>query len=320
MIEVRALTKRFGKLEAVRGIDLDVGPGEIFGFLGPNGAGKSTTISMLCTLVKPTSGSARVAGFDVAAAASHVRARIGLVFQDPSLDEQLTAYENLQLHAFIYDLPPAVYRSRIAEVLRIVELEDRARSLVKTFSGGMRRRLEIGRGIMHFPQVLFLDEPTLGLDPQTRDHIWSYLKVLRAELGITVFMTTHYMDEAELCDRVAIIDAGRIVALGTPEELKRRVGGDVVDLRTGDNAAAQREIQQLFGILPRSDDGTLRMEVPDGQEFVPRLIREIHQPVKTVALREPSLDDVFIKLTGRGIRDQEATQLDRMRRFRQARR
>ncbi len=313
VIEVHGLTKRFGTLEAVRGIDLEVEAGGLFGFLGPNGAGKSTTINMLCTLVSPTSGTARVAGFDVVREPNKVRSRIGLVFQDPSLDDQLTAWENLQLHAFIYGVPSSEYRERIGEVLEIVELKDRAKSLVKTFSGGMRRRLEIARGILHRPQVLFLDEPTLGLDPQTRNHIWSYLEELRRQHGISIFMTTHYMDEADLSERVAIIDHGQIVAQGTPGDLKHQVGGDVITLSTADNRAAQQEIQAKFGVLPQVQDGHLRLEVPNGQEFVPRLARELSQAVKTVEMREPSLDDVFLKLTGRAIREQEADQLDHMR-------
>src|ERR671934_735993 len=211
VIEAKGLVRKYGDLEAVAGIDLDVHAGEIFGFLGPNGAGKSTTISMLCTLLTPTAGVARVAGIDVVHDPAAVRQRIGLVFQDPSLDDQLTARENLEFHAFVYSVPRADRRRRIDDALEMVELTDRASSLVKTFSGGMRRRLEIARGILHHPQVLFLDEPTLGLDPQTRNHIWSYLERLRTQVGITVFMTTHYMDEAEFCDRIAIIDRGTIV-------------------------------------------------------------------------------------------------------------
>jgi ABC-2 type transport system ATP-binding protein len=313
VIAVNGLTKRYGEVEAVRGIDLEVQPGEIFGFLGPNGAGKSTTINILCTLVKATGGSATVAGFDVDRQADAVRANIGLVFQDPSLDQQLTARENLEFHAFIYDVPSAIRRQRIDEVLRMVELADRADSTVMTFSGGMRRRLEIARGMLHTPHVLFLDEPTIGLDPQTRRHIWSYLGDLPKSHGVTVFMTTHYMDEAEYCDRIAIIDQGRIQALGTPDELKAMVGGDVVTVATADNEAAFAQIAALAGSEPIRDNGSLRVEVADGAAFVPRLVREAGVEVTSVQFRRPSLDDVFLKLTGRAIREEEAGAKDAMR-------
>jgi ABC-2 type transport system ATP-binding protein len=314
-IVARGLTKRFGELEAVKGIDLDVRRGEIFGFLGPNGAGKSTTINILCTLMRPTAGQASVAGFDVDRQPADVRASIGLVFQDPSLDIQLTARENLEFHAFIYSVPSAERARRIAEVLEMVELSDRANSIVMTFSGGMKRRLEIARGMLHTPEVLFLDEPTIGLDPQTRRHIWTYLRGLREQAGVTLFMTTHYMDEAEECDRIAIIDGGRIVALGTPSELKALVGGDVVTVATADNVTAAAEIKNLFGLEPVASDGSIRVEVPDGAGFVPRLVRETSVPVTSVSFRRPSLDDVFLKLTGHAIRDEAAGSTDMMRMF-----
>ena len=312
-ISVHGLTKRFGAVEAVRGIDLEVHPGEIFGFLGPNGAGKSTTINILCTLMRATSGSASVAGIDVDADPSGVRSRIGLVFQDPSLDQQLTARENLQFHAFIYDVPAAIRTQRINEVLEMVELADRADTPVLTYSGGMRRRLEIARGMLHTPQVLFLDEPTIGLDPQTRQHIWRYLVELPKRDGVTIFMTTHYMDEAEYCDRIAIIDHGEIQAIGTPDELKAMVGGDVVTVTTSDNAAALPQIAALAGSDPIADNGSLRVEVRDGAAFVPRLVREAGVEVTSVQFRRPSLDDVFMKLTGRAIREEEAGAKDHMR-------
>jgi ABC-2 type transport system ATP-binding protein len=313
VIEVSGLVKRYGELEAVRGIDLLVETGEVFGFLGPNGAGKTTTISILCTLLRPTAGEARVAGIDVARDPAAVRSRIGLVFQDPSLDDQLTARENLDLHGRIYGVPGALRRQRIDELLEVVELKDRAASLVRTFSGGMKRRLEIARGVLHHPQILFLDEPTLGLDPQTRKHIWDYLNELRRREGVTLFMTTHYMDEAEFCDRIAIIDQGRIVALGTPTELKGRIGGDVITLQVSDVPAAAREVEQRFGIAPLSANGTLRIEVPDGASFLPRLVRELPMRIDSVSLSRPSLDDVFLKLTGHAIRAEGASDKDMMR-------
>ena len=313
VISVRDLVKTYGKVEAVRGIDLEVGAGEIFGFLGPNGAGKSTTISILCTLIRPTSGVAQVAGIDVLHDPSSVRARIGLVFQDPSLDGQLTGRENLEFHAFLYGLPAATRKQRIDDALEIVELTDRAGSTVLTYSGGMRRRLEIARGILHYPQVLFLDEPTLGLDPQTRNKIWDYLHTVRAREHITIFMTTHYMDEAEFCDRIAIIDQGKIVALGTPAELKTRVGGDVVTITTSDTALAAEQVGSIMHLESTQVDGTLRVEVADSASFMPRLFSELTVPITAVSARRPSLDDVFLKLTGRAIREQESGALDQMR-------
>ncbi len=310
VIEARGLVKRYGDLEAVAGIDLEVRKGEIFGFLGPNGAGKSTTISMLCTLLVPTAGVARVAAIDVAHDPAAVRQRIGLVFQDPSLDDQLTARENLEFHAFVYSVPTIDRRRRIDEMLEMMQLTERASSQVKTFSGGMKRRLEVARGMLHQPQILFLDEPTLGLDPQTRKSIWTHLNELRSQKGVTIFMTTHYMDEAEYCDRIAIIDHGKIVALGTPDELKGRVGGDVVTITSNQLDEAAHEIEELLGVVATRDNGALRMEVEDGKAFVPRLVRELTVPVDTVSLRRPSLDDVFLKLTGRAIREEELSARD----------
>jgi ABC-2 type transport system ATP-binding protein len=313
VVEARGLVKSYGKVEAVRGIDLAVQPGEVFGFLGPNGAGKSTTISILCTLLRPTGGQALVAGIDVTRDPGAVRSRIGLVFQDPSLDDMLTARENLEFHAFLYAVPRSERGARIDGVLEMVELHERAGSLVRTFSGGMKRRLEIARGILHYPQVLFLDEPTLGLDPQTRNRIWAYLNDLRRREGITVFMTTHYMDEAEYCDRIAIIDHGRIIALGTPDELKAMVGGDVVTVTTREAAQAADEIRRAFDLEPIVERGSVHVEVPDGAGFVPGLVRELTVPLSAVTLSRPSLDDVFLKLTGKAIRDEGAGEMDQMR-------
>jgi ABC-2 type transport system ATP-binding protein len=305
VITVRGLVKRYGPVQAVKGIDLDVHRGEIFGFLGPNGAGKSTTISILCTLVEKTAGSATVAGYDVARHPQEVRSRIGLVFQDPSLDNQLTARQNLYFHALAYGVPRQERAERIRAAFEMVGLGDRADAQVITYSGGMKRRLEIARGVLHSPEVLFLDEPTIGLDPQTRATVWDHLREVRQRTGTTIFMTTHYMEEAEWCDRIAIIDHGLIVALGTPEQLKNQMGGDVVVLTTADNDRAAAQIASRFGAPVTPDDGTLRVDVADGAEFVPRLVKTLDVEVRTVTVRRPSLDDVFLKLTGRAIRDEE---------------
>src|SRR2546423_12479366 len=235
-ISVSGLEKSFGEVEAVRGVDFEVATGEVFGFLGPNGAGKSTTINMLCTLAKPTAGSATVAGFDVVRERDDVRRHIGLVFQDPTLDGYLSAHENLRLHAELYGVERALVPARMQQVLEMVGLWERRDSPVATFSGGMRRRLEIARGLMHSPRVLFLDEPTIGLDPQTRSSIWSYIQLLQETEHITIFMTTHYMDEAEFCDPIAIMDQGAIVVLDTPAALKASVGADPVTIGTQDDA------------------------------------------------------------------------------------
>jgi ABC-2 type transport system ATP-binding protein len=305
VITVASLVKRYGTVEAVRGIDLTVKRGEIFGFLGPNGAGKSTTISVLCTLLKPTSGTASIAGLDVNRDPDGIRSRIGLVFQDPSLDVQLTARENLLFHAMAYGVPRGQRKARISQALVTVDLVDRADALVSTFSGGMKRRLEIARGILHHPEVLFLDEPTQGLDPQTRANVWDHLREIRATTGLTIFMTTHYMEEAEWCDRIAIIDHGTIVALGSPDELKAQVGGDIVVVSTADNARAVEEIARKLGATALVDGESLRIEVSDGSAFVPQLVMALSMPVENVTVRRPSLDDVFLKLTGRAIREEE---------------
>jgi ABC-2 type transport system ATP-binding protein len=312
-IEVVELTKSFGPLTAVDGISFRVEDGEVFGFLGPNGAGKTTTINVLCTLMRPTGGRAKVAGYDVASQRDAVRQSIGLVFQDPSLDDELTGYENLLFHSHVYHLPGRERAARIEEVLRVVELWDRRDAVVRTFSGGMKRRLELARGILHHPRVLFLDEPTLGLDPQTREHVWQYILQLQRAHRITVFMTTHYMDEAEHCDRIAIIDQGKIVALDTPDALKRMVGVDIVTVQAEDSEQAAREIKERYGLEPQRDDTRIRLEVEAGAEFIPRLVRELGVAIKSVDLHRPTLDDVFLKLTGRAIREQEADPLAVMR-------
>ncbi len=315
IIHVEGLKRNYGKVEAVKGISFDVYPGEIFGFLGPNGAGKTTTISMLSTLLKPTAGKAVVAGYDVLHQRSHVRESIGMIFQDPSLDDRLTADENLRFHATVYGLPASISRERRDEMLKMVDLYDRKDHLIRTFSGGMKRRLEIARGLLHYPRVLFLDEPTIGLDPQTRLHLWTYILNLRQQKQITMFMTTHYMDEAEYCDRIAIIDYGKIVALDTPDNLKSMVGGDVIRLKTSNDALATQQIKEHFGVEPRLVQGELVFEIANGEELVPRIVETLTVRIASISVRRPTLDDVFIKLTGREIREEEASAKDHMRGF-----
>lgn len=318
-IVTRDLRREFGKLVAVKGVSLAVESGEIFGFLGPNGAGKSTTIKMLCTLLKPTSGEARLAGYDVATQPDAVRRSIGLVFQDPSLDDRLTAQENLYFHSILYGVPVGDRQERMENVLRMVDLHERRHDLVRTFSGGMKRRLEIARGLLHHPKVLFLDEPTVGLDPQTRAHIWEYIHEIRRREGMTIFLTTHYMDEAENCDRIAIIDHGAIVALDTPVELKRLVGGDLITVRSDDDVRLAMRLQADFGVAPVQTPEGLRFEMQNGEEFIPRFVTAEHGRIKAISLRKPTLDDVFLKLTGREIREENPSAVDAMRERRRMR-
>ena len=304
-IEVSDLQKSFGEVEAVRGVSFEVAAGEVFGFLGANGAGKTTTINMLCTLARPTAGGARVAGYDVVRARDDVRRHIGLVFQDPTLDGYLTAEQNLRLHAELYGVDSALVPDRMRQVLEMVGLWERRDATVMTFSGGMRRRLEIARGFLHSPRVLFLDEPTIGLDPQTRSSIWSYIAQLQEREEITIFMTTHYMDEAEFCDRIAIMDQGEIVVLDTPEALKAQVGADRVRIQTEDDDAAIAALAERFGLEATMSEGAVTFFVPSGEEFVPRLFAELGIAIRSVSVSRPTLDDVFMSHTGTTIRDAE---------------
>jgi ABC-2 type transport system ATP-binding protein len=306
-IEVEALVKTYGEVEAVRGVSFTVPSGEVFGFLGPNGAGKSTTINMLCTLARPTSGTARVSGFDVARERDDVRRHIGLVFQDPTLDGQLTATQNLRLHAELYGIDRRIIPERMDQMLEMVDLADRRDQPVMTFSGGMKRRLEIARGLMHSPRVLFLDEPTIGLDPQTRSAMWTYIRALQESEGTTILMTTHYMDEAEICDRIAIMDRGEIVVLDTPSALKASVGADRVVLGTADDAAALASLRDRFGIEAAVAEGAVTFHVDAGEALVPRLFAELGVAITSVTVSRPTLDDVFMRYTGTTIRDAEAT-------------
>ena len=320
IIEVKDLTKKFDQLTAVKGISFDVKKGEIFGFLGPNGAGKSTTIGMLSTLVEPTSGSAFVNGFEVVKNRDDVRQSIGLVFQDPSLDDRLTAMENLRFHSELYGVSKDEFLKRIREVLDLVELWDRRDGIVKSFSGGMKRRLEIARGLLHYPKVLFLDEPTIGLDTQTRAHIWKFLLKLKENFGMTIFMTTHYLNEAEYCDRIAIIDNGSIVALDTPEKLKSMVGGDIITIKSKDVSVLKNDLKSFETTSVEDIPGGVKVEIKSGETFLPKLFAKSKAKIDSVELREPTIDDVFMKITGKQIREESASASDIMRQSFRARR
>ena len=310
-IQTLKLSRRYGDFVAVDGVDFQVHQGEVFGFLGPNGAGKSTTINMLCTMLRPSSGTASINGFDVIRQPDNVRQSIGIIFQDASLDDRLTGRENLQFHAMLYSVPRDVFRTRASELLGMVDLADKQGDIVRTFSGGMKRRLEIARGLLHHPKVLFLDEPTIGLDPQTRRYIWQYLLKLRAQENVTMFMTTHYMEEAEHCDRIAVIDHGRIVALDPPAKLKALVGGDIVAIKTAEKEAAAARLAGVPGVETRiGPDGQLIAETAHGDRFIPQLMELLGRApaiaVDGINVSRPTLEDVFIKLTGHGIRSADA--------------
>ncbi|GHP01064.1 daunorubicin resistance protein DrrA family ABC transporter ATP-binding protein [Reticulibacter mediterranei] len=314
-ITVEKLTRSFGDVQAVKGIDLHVERGETFGFLGPNGAGKSTTIKMLCTLLHPTSGQAWINGYNIEQQASQVRQSIGIVFQDPTLDEYLTAEQNLYYHCMIYHTPKKTRAARIQDVLQLVGLEDRSKDIVKTFSGGMKRRLEVARGLLHEPQTLFLDEPTVGLDPQTRRSVWEHVLRLRERTGLTIFMTTHYMEEAEYCDRIAIIDHGEIVAVDTPAALKRMVGQDKVRLTTSSTERAVPILEHYLERPVRREENSIYAEGENGQALAASAIRQLTLAdieVHSVEVTAPTLEDVFVHLTGRAIRDELAGAKERM--------
>jgi len=313
IITTEDLTKKFDDLVAVDNISFSVKKGEIFGFLGPNGAGKTTTIKMLITILNPTSGTAKISGFDIIKQRDKVRKNIGIVFQEPALDTELTGEENLEYHARMYGLNKEKRKNRINEVLKLVDLEDKRKVLVKNYSGGMKRRLEIARGLMHYPTVLFLDEPTLGLDAQTRRAIWAYIKKMNEEEGTTIFLTTHYMDEAEtLCKRVGIIDRGKILVIDTIANLKNSVGKDVITLSCTNISKLKEKLEKEKWISKiKQYDTSLTLGVEKGDEKIPTII-EIAQKlgikIKSISVRKPTLDDVFISYTGRTIRENEVQQ------------
>jgi ABC-2 type transport system ATP-binding protein len=313
-IQTHQLTKAYNSFKAVDKLDLSVETGEIFGLLGPNGAGKTTTVSMLCTILKPTSGSATVNGYNIVHEANKVRKSIGIVFQDPSIDDRLTGRENLYMHANLYGVPASEQRDRINRILKLVELEDRADDLLRTYSGGMRRRLELGRGLIHYPKVLFLDEPTVGLDPQTRDHIWKYIRELKENHDITVVLTTHYMDEADrLSNRIGIIDHGKLVILDSPSKLKDTLEGDVVIVRSNNIDSLAQLVGKWLGLTKTTVvDGALEITARNGRAIMPRIMELATQNniyVESLLLREPNLEDVFLHYTGRTIREESSREL-----------
>lgn len=307
MIKIRNLVKKYGNLTAVDNLTLDINENEVFGLLGSNGAGKTTTIHMLATLLKPTSGTATVSGYDIINQPAKVRASIGIVFQAPSSDDMLTGYENLHLHAMLYSVPRHTRKQRIEEVLELVGLTERKHDQVKTYSGGMRRRLEIARGLLHKPKVMFLDEPTLGLDPASRESMWKYVRRLVEEEKVTIILTTHYMEEADmLCDRIAIIDKGRIVALDTPAKLKAGLGGDIIRIKT--KKFMQQDIDKIrqFSFVHKLEqsDGFLVLSVDNAKRDLPVLLKNVE--AESAEFTSPTLNDVFIQLTGRNTDKEQA--------------
>jgi len=321
-IVLEGLTKTFGSVKAVDTVSLRIPEGQLFGLLGPNGAGKTTIINMLTTLLKPTAGAATVAGFNLSTEPDNIRRHIGIIFQDPSLDRDLTGRENIDFHAMMYGMSKELRHQKIAEVLEVVDLAQKADLLVDQYSGGMKRRLEIARGLVHSPRILFLDEPTLGLDAQTRRRIWDYLRSLNKKLGITVILTTHYMEEADsLCDRIAIIDHGRIIALDTPENLKSGLGGDILTFEC-DETEVDRVIailQDISGASSVISDGMkISVVIPNAERHLPEIIANVQAAgimLQSASIKKPSLEEVFISYTGSTIREENGSLSDKVRSF-----
>ncbi|MBN2121783.1 ATP-binding cassette domain-containing protein [Candidatus Micrarchaeota archaeon] len=315
-IKVEKLTKSFGDFTAVNDVSFSIGKGEVFGLLGPNGAGKTTTISMLATLLPATSGKAEIEGKSITSDQDGVRKSIGIVFQDQSLDDELTAYENMDLHGRLYRMEGKLRKERALELLKLVELEGRKDDLVKTFSGGMRRRLEIARGLLHRPKVLFLDEPTLGLDPQTRNKLWEYIAQLNEAQKITVILTTHYMEEADrLCNRIAIIDRGKIIAVGTPSELKEGIGGDVITVKSENPEGVYARLSKEKWVKRiEKHDGSVTVNLANAEKHIAGMVKMLDGlEISTLSVHKPTLEDVFLHFTGRTIREEEAGAKEEMR-------
>ncbi|MHB8567198.1 MAG: ATP-binding cassette domain-containing protein [Nitrososphaerales archaeon] len=321
IIKVENLSKTYnGKLRAVDGVSFDVKEGEIFGFLGPNGAGKSTTINMLTTLIKPTSGNALICGYDIHKHANEVRRNVGVVPQEYTADEDLTGRENIILCADLYGLPRSISKAHTEELLKMVELTDAADRRVSTYSGGMRRRLELAAGLINYPKLLFLDEPTLGLDVQTRAAVWKYIRTLKGEYRMTLFLTTHYLEEADsLCDRIAIIDHGHIIKIGSPEELKASIGGDVIVVGVKESepdiSSEIAQIKLVKDVKKKGNDYRIKTEL--GEEASPQIMDVVRSKglhVTKIALTKPTLDEAYLEFTGRSLREEEG---DRMQMFSQ---
>ena len=316
-VVVQELTKSFGTLVAVDRVSFTIEQGEIFGLLGPNGAGKTTTLSMLSTVLEPTSGTAEITGIDIKKDQDGVRKAIGIVFQDQSLDEELTAWENMDFHGRLYRIPKEVREQRTEELLKLVELYDRRNDIVKTFSGGMRRRLEIARGLLHHPQVLFLDEPTIGLDPQTRNLLWEYIETLAKEKNITIILTTHYMEEADrLCNRIAIIDHGKIIAMDTPARLKDAIGGDVVTIRSPDAAGIPAALSAPWVKRQETREDEVILTLENAEQHLSEIVTHLNAEkiaITSISVHKPTLEDVFLAYTGKTIREEEIGRKDAMR-------
>jgi ABC-2 type transport system ATP-binding protein len=317
VIEIENLTKTFDGLVAVNHITLNVGKGEIFGFLGPNGAGKTTAVKMLCTILNPTSGSAKVCGHDIVRQRDEVRECVGIVFQDRAIDTFLTGKENLDFHARMYHLDKKTRQERVAEVLDLMDLKGKEDMKISDCSGGTQRRFEVGRGFLNHPKVLFLDEPTLGMDVQARRNLWDYIKLLNEKEGITIILTTHYMEEADyLCHRIAIIDRGNIVAMDTPEKLKRAVGLNLISLQIAQDSSgglvdSLKQISWIKKIEAR--DGSLQLSIDGGEERIPELIDFADSRgfvISSIKLYKPSLEDTFLHYTGKTIREEEGSVLE----------
>ncbi len=317
-IEINNLSKHFDKLKAVDKISFSIKKGEMFGLLGPNGAGKTTIIKMLSTILSPTEGGANVWGHDIHGEPDEVRRAIGIVFQDPAIDDYLTGGENLDFHARMYGMKKDIRKKRINTVLKLVNLVDKTDVLVKEYSGGMKRRLEIARGLMHYPKVLFLDEPTLGLDAQTRRAIWEYIKKLNREEKITIILTTHYMEEADyLCNRVAIIDMGKVLAIDTPDNLKETIGGDIISLKASDTKKLEKIYRKESCIKNiKMHDGHINLYVEKPEKKIPKIIELANKAkieIHSANIHRPTLEDVFLHYTGRKIREEGADIKERMR-------
>ena len=318
VVEVENLTKKFGDITAVKQVSFEIEEGQIFGFLGPNGAGKTTTLNILSTLMPATSGRAVINGFDVRERQARVRQSIGMVFQDPTLDDELTAYENMDFHGRMYGMARQERRSKIDELLELVELSGRKKERVDRFSGGMRRRLEIARGILHSPKVLFLDEPTLGLDPQTKNHLWSYIENLAEQQKVTIILTTHYMDEADkLSDKIAIIDEGKIIAMDDPEHMKEEVGGNVIRIRSKNPETVEQRLEKYDWVEEtHANHNTLDVSVRDvkhGLAETTNLMLSEKIDFDSAGIFSPTLEDVFLRYTGKSIREEQAGGKDRLR-------